>query len=440
MIIFIYDYLNKRTKDFVDKRFYKERYNYRQSLLDISKEIQSTKDIISTLKKLSDLIENKIGAESFVIWLKDEKYYKLLDDIHSPNQVYNKNKIDKITGEIIYKCIEIKNAPVIFNEIELANMNLADEEINTLNSKKIMLAIPLRLKNSIIGCFIAGDKKSGRTYSTEDIDLLTTISSHVTIALENLKLQLEEIEKQKILEELEIAEDIQKSLLPSDDLAVNNLEISGVSIPAKSVGGDFFDYIHLSNNKLLVVVADVSGKGIPAALYMAKFQAVVQFASNIIENPGDILTELNNQIYSRLDRNYFITMCIAIFDFDKNVVSIYRAGHPPAIVITDEGINIVKTKGIGLGLEQDKIFKVNLEPSEFILNKNNIILLYSDGLTEAFNNKLDSYGIERAIDLLKQEKSNNSKTILNNLIIDVNNFRNGAEQNDDITCVVIKIN
>ena len=319
-------------------------------------------------------------------------------------------------------------------------MNLSGEEIGLINSKRIILAIPLRLKTKIIGAFILGNKKSGRPYSTEDIDLLATISSQVTLALENLKLQLEEIEKQKILEELEIAEDIQKSLLPTNNLIINNIEISGVSIPAKSVGGDFFDYIKLPDNRLLVVVADVSGKGIPAALYMAKFQAVVQFASNIIKNPGDILSELNSQIYSQLDRSYFITMCIAIINFEKNIVTIYRAGHPPAIVLSDKGTGIIKTKGIGLGLEQDDIFQSNLEPSEFILKKNNIILLYSDGLTEAFDNKLDSYGVERTIEILNKEKINDAKTILHNLITDVNRFRNGAEQNDDITCVVIKIN
>lgn len=436
LFTFTFDYVNKKAKEFVDKQFYRERYNYRKSLLTFSLDLSFINNINELLDKICDSVKTTMEIKEINLWLNDKYYYELLD-----NDTICKNykDYDNFVDTAIHKLFLKKKLPVQLNEANLYEYNLTVEERKTILANHITLSIPIILKNKLIGALNFGPKPSGKAYSDEDIDLLKTFAIQSAICFENSRLKIEEINKQKIEEELKIAKNIQTGLLPKKDFQMNRLDISGFSEPAKIIGGDFYDFIKLSGNKLILVIGDVSGKGIPAALYMSKVQAMIQFATQMFENPRDILIEVNKQIYEQIDRKSFITMVIALFDMENMTVKISRAGHNPVLFSNNEQIDVLKNYGLGLGLEKGKFFDPNLEETTIKINPGNMFLFYSDGLNEAMNSQRNEFGLSNVIKVLSENKIKSSGEIQKHLLESVSEFRGEAEQNDDITFVVVKV-
>jgi serine phosphatase RsbU (regulator of sigma subunit) len=436
LFTFTFDFVNKKAKEFVDKQFYRERYNYRKSLLTFSRELSFINNINELLEKICDSVKTTMDIKEINLWLNEKYYYELLD---SDTLCKNYKEYSQFVDTAMYKLFLKKKLPVQLNEANLYEFNLTAEERKTIKENNIALSIPILLKNKLIGSLNFGPKPSGKAYSDEDIDLLKSFALQSAICFENSKLKIEEINKQKIEEELKIAKSIQVGLLPKEDFQMNRLDISGFSEPAKIIGGDFYDFIKLSENKLILVIGDVSGKGIPAALYMSKVQAMIQFATQMFENPRDILIEVNRQIYEQIDRKSFITMVIALFDLDNMTVKISRAGHNPVLFSNNGNIDVLKNYGLGLGLEKGTYFEPNLEETIIKINPGNLLLFYSDGLNEAMNSTRKEFGLDNVIKVLSENKSNSSREIQNNLLTSVSEFRGEAEQNDDITFVVVKV-
>jgi phosphoserine phosphatase RsbU/P len=436
LFTFTFDFVNKKAKEFVDKQFYRERYNYRKSLLSFSRDLSFINNINELLEKICDSVKTTMEIKEINLWLNDKYYYELLDnDTLCKNYKDYSNFADSAMCKLFLK----KKLPVQLNEANLYEYNLTVEERKTVLENHITLSIPILLKNKLIGSLNFGPKPSGKAYSDEDIDLLKTFALQSAICFENSRLKIEEINKQKIEEELKIAKSIQIGLLPNEDFQMNHLDISGFSEPAKIIGGDFYDFIKLSENKLILVIGDVSGKGIPAALYMSKVQAMIQFATQMFENPREILIEVNRQIYEQIDRKSFITMVIALFDLEKMTVKISRAGHNPVLFSNNGNIDVLKNYGLGLGLEKGTYFEPNLEETLIKINPGNMLLFYSDGLNEAMNSTRKEFGLDNVIKILSENKSKSSKEIQNHLLNSVSAFRGEAEQNDDITFVVVKV-
>ncbi|MBI5401887.1 MAG: SpoIIE family protein phosphatase [Ignavibacteriae bacterium] len=433
---FTFDYVNKRAKEFVDRLFYRERYNYRKSLLSFSRELSFISNINELLEKICDSVSTTMGIKVINLWLNDKTYYLMLDN---NSLCKNFKDMENFADTALNKLFRKNRLPVQLNESNLFEYNFSEEERKLIKENNISLSIPILLKNKLIGALNFGPKPSGKAYSDEDIDLLKAFAIQSAISFENSKLKLEEINKEKIEEELKIAKGIQTGLLPKDDFNIEKLDIAGYSEPAKIIGGDFYDLIKLSETKLLLVIGDVSGKGIPAALYMSKVQAMIQFASQMFENPRDILIEVNKQIFEQIDRKSFITMVIALFDLENNFVKISRAGHNPVLFSKNGQIDILKNTGLGLGMEKGKFFEPNLEVTEIKFNPDNLFLFYSDGLNEAMDIHRNEFGLDNVIKIISENKTKPSKEIQTSLLDAVGNFRGEAEQNDDITFVVVKV-
>lgn len=436
LFTFTFDFVNKRAKEFVDRLFYRERYNYRKSLLTFARDLSFINNINELLEKICESVKTTMGISVINLWLNEKYYYEMLD---SNSLCSNFRDMETFADNVMRKLFDKNKIPVQLNETSLYEYNLTVDEKNLIKDKNISLSIPIVLKNKLIGALNFGPKPSGKAYSDEDIDLLKTFAVQSAVCFENSKLKIEEINKQKIEEELKIAKGIQTGLLPKDDFNIEKLDIAGYSEPAKIIGGDFYDLIKLGDTKLLLVIGDVSGKGIPAALYMSKVQAMIQFASQMFENPRDILIEVNKQIFEQIDRKSFITMVIALFDLEKNSVKISRAGHNPVLFSKNGQIDILKNTGLGLGMEKGKFFEPNLEVTEIKFNPDNLFLFYSDGLNEAMDIHRNEFGLDNVIKIISENKTKPSKEIQTSLLNAVGNFRGEAEQNDDITFVVVKV-
>lgn len=424
---FSFDFVNKQAKSFVDKQFFRENYNYRKSLLEFSKELSYISDIDDLVSKIRAFLNETVGIEYFNLRVLNSKYMKALglsQDID----------LDKLLMKISK---HNSGESVVINAANINELGITDTEKPLLSG--INLIIPINHKNELIGVLTFGCKRSGKAFSEEDIDLLKSFASQSAVSLENTRLNVEQINNQKYEEEVNIAKRIQNSLLPKEESAHSRLIISGYSEPARDIGGDFYDIINISDDKVLVAIADVSDKGIPAALYMSQVQAVLQFASKIFTSPKEMLSEINKQIYSQFSRNSFVTILLALFDLSLNKVQVARAGHTPLIRLRGSMVENIYTKGIGIGLDKDNIFNTNIEELTLDILPNDLYMLYSDGVSESMNAQKDLYGSARIEQLILQNQNASPDTIKSTLLASLRTFSQNTEMHDDITFVILKI-
>lgn len=438
IITLTFDYVNTKAREFVDRQFYKERYNYRKSLLSFSQELPYLNNANDMLIKLSNSVHESMGIKEFNVLIFNTRYEKLINKDYGKKFTSNSDVESSIYSDTFEKLFKEKRSPQILSEANLSELNISDEQKTAIRQAKTVLAIPIFFKGEVIGSLNFGEKPSGKAYSDEDIDLLKTLASQSAIAFENARLQAEEINKQRIEKELIVARDIQNSLLPKEKLVDERIELSWLNKPAKYIGGDFYDVIKVDDDKYLVVVADVSGKGIPAALYMSKVQAMIQLAAKVFKTPREILIEVNKQVFGKFEKNSFVTVIAALFDFKENKVKIARAGHNPALYSQNGTIEILKNKGIGLGVGDQQLFEKHLDEQELIFTPNNLFVLYSDGLTEAMNSTREEFGISRLLDTLKIVRYDSSDKIVDSILDSVQGFTKDAAQHDDITLVIVK--
>ncbi|MFA5012858.1 MAG: SpoIIE family protein phosphatase [Ignavibacteria bacterium] len=426
LVIFSFSYITKLIKSFVDKRFYKTRYNYRKSLLNFSNELPYLNNMDEVAVKLKNTLSETMGVKK-VEFLEIKGKYCVSD-----------NPEDKLINDLCFYLFENDKNPKLLFDINMAENSIPHEYAEYIKKENIVLALPVLVKDELIASINLGEKPEGSPYTDEDIDLLKTICSNISVVYENSRLRLEEIRKNKIEEELKVAKNIQEGLLPDRDYKCEHLEISCASSPARIIGGDFFDIICLDKDNILIVIADVSGKGLPAALYMAKVQALIRFAAKIFKTPREIIIEVNKQIFGKFERNAFVTVSLGMFNIKERKLKYVRAGHNPAIFARNGSVELLNTRGIGLGLDKDHLFSKHLDEHELKLESNSIVLFYTDGLNEAMNRNKEEFGMERLINLIRQNKHLSPSDINRKLESNVKSFVKDAEQHDDITFVVVK--
>ncbi|MDP4115979.1 MAG: SpoIIE family protein phosphatase [Bacteroidota bacterium] len=298
------------------------------------------------------------------------------------------------------------------------------------------LIVPMQIQGKTKGLMLLGGRMSDLEYTESDVEYIYSAGSIAIISLENRRLFKEEIEKQKMEEELEIARDIQKNLLPHQIPEFRNIEVAATNISSKQVGGDFYDIIPLSDHSFCAAIADVSGKGVPAALLMANLQAFLK----IICKHGMQLVEatalINDLITENTMDGKFITYFWGIFDDNNRTFQYVNAGHNPPLLIRDGKITYLKKGGIILGVM--KTFTPYL--SETIqLEKDDVIVLFTDGITEAKNINDDEFSDEKLETLALNLSGFSPDRILEYIKESVQEFSVGTHQSDDITLMVLKL-
>lgn len=388
------------------------------------------------LDSMADRISGTMHVEKIAIVLCDEKEgcYSLARNIPPQYSEFAQQK----NGLIGLLQETKKPISLALLDVEPDSVPLIQSDRDKIVRSGVVLSVPMFIQDRLVGTINVGPKMSGKIYSQEDIDLLSTVASQAAIAIENARLHRSEIEKQKIEEQLEIARKIQQSLLPKASPELERIDIAGISIPALSVGGDYFDYIRLGPKKLLVVVADVSGKGMSAALYMSKIQGMIQLASHMYQTPREMLIHVNRRLYDGIERKSFITMVLALFDLENNTLQVCRAGHNRAIISTNNNLEHLNSRGIGLGLERGPIFEENLEEVHQELHPDSIFFFYSDGLSEAMNEQQQQFGEDAICDFIRTNKTLRASELQRSLVDAVRHFQGSADQHDDITFVAVK--
>jgi sigma-B regulation protein RsbU (phosphoserine phosphatase) len=248
-------------------------------------------------------------------------------------------------------------------------------------------------------------------------------------------------ERERIVKEIEAARHIQQSFLPDRIPDIKGLDIGSVCLPAYEVGGDYYDLFKIDDNKLAIVIGDVSGKGIKAAFYMTLVKGIIKAQSLMYSSPAEILSKANKIFFELVEKGNFISLIYGIFDLENKFLIYGNAGHNHIIIkeISKGGIRFDKTEGIALGLSEDPIFTNNIKEQVINFRPGDTFVFYTDGVVEAMNKDRMEYGNERFLDLINEISINSASEIVTIITQRVKKFIGKADQHDDLTLLVVKI-
>jgi len=295
---------------------------------------------------------------------------------------------------------------------------------------------PMIVQGEIKGFLLVGRRMSGESFNHENISFIESLGNIAISALENERLFREELEMKKLESELEVALEIQQGFLPKEFPYFENLDIFGISVPSRHVAGDYFDFIVMPNNRIIIVIADVSGKGVAASLIMANVQAALRVVAELEIPLINIVEKLNKIVYDNTSPDKFVTFFIGILDMNKDSMSYINAGHnPPLIFNQNQEIVQLDVGGLPLGIFCNEY---EYEIGFYKLRKNDLMVYYTDGITEAQNIRRKEYGEKRLISVIEKSLNKSSEDLVKEVIEDVKDFSQGFYQYDDITLSAVK--
>lgn len=249
------------------------------------------------------------------------------------------------------------------------------------------------------------------------------------------------VERERLKAEFEVARRAQQQMLPDKPPSAPGLDISAHCRPAREVGGDLYDFLDLPDGRLGIVVADVSGKGVPASLYMTLTKGLLASVSETTSDPGAILHEVNRHLYIACRKKMFVTLLLAVFDPHRRTLTYARAGHNPPVLRRNRAgeTTLLKAPGIGLGLNGGDLFKRTMKVESASLEAQDLLILYSDGITEAMNEQREEYGEERLMELAARLDSISAEGVKDAVLNDVGAFLGRVPPQDDQTIVVVRV-
>jgi sigma-B regulation protein RsbU (phosphoserine phosphatase) len=389
------------------------------TLFDLGKEFNELFDRERIVKLFTLSLMGQIGTSQFAICIKEHNEMKLVS-----------SRLKQSLDPAIIKIIcNIKSPTMIPTRTIPKNIS------SQLLECGVKLLVPMILHDEVKGIIVLGKKMSGTEYTESDLEFLFSIGNLVVISLENSHLFAEAIEKQKMEDELIIAREIQKGLLPGKLPDIPRYDIAAVNISSKQVGGDYYDVIKLNNEKFIIAIADVSGKGTPASLLMANLQAMIRALVPIGLSLPELTKRVNDLIYESTGNDRFITFFWGALDTNSNTLNYVNAGHNPPILLRRDGkIERLEIGGLLIGVMKTV---VPYKEGNIQLNTGDTLVLFTDGVSEAMDSQGVEYGEDKLFSVIKSNQNENACIILNRIVESVQEY-SGAYQSDDITMVVVK--
>ncbi len=402
-------------------------------LNDIAIAISSTQ----SLEKIVDLIVHKcvkhLRVEQGAVMLLNEK------DINKPFHTMIR-KQDSVMSSLPYRLDAqltgwmLKNkSPLLVNNLTTDDrFKLSPDEKVTIRS---LLGVPLMLKGRMTGIINVFNKHDDSGFTQNDQRLLSIIAAQSAQIIENARLYLEEQALQHIQEEMRVAKNIQENLLPKEVPVSELYQFAGKSIPAKEVGGDYYDFIPLKDGRIAFCLGDIAGKGIPASLLMANLQASLRGQAYMGNECKNSVAFANTILYHSTDPTRYATLFYAILNKDDHKLIYCNAGHnSPYLFSPGKEPKRLSEGGIVVGIIPEYIYEE--ETTE--LGTDDVFILYSDGVTEAMNFSEQEFGEERLENSIRKNLHLPAEEIIREIFKDVETFTKGAPQSDDITMVIVK--
>ncbi len=391
------------------------------TLFDLSKEFSSILEISQVSKLLGYSIIGQLLVSKYAVVIINETGFEVLDSKFPKDILENAlSNLDFLTLNSYINCDETE-----------------DKNCKKLHEIGIKLIVPMQIKQNTKGLILLGKRILGGGFSKSDIEFVSSLGSLAIISIENSLLFEEALEKQRLEKDLELAKKIQQNLLPGKLPKMKNFEIAAYNQAARQVGGDYYDAIRLDDKRVLISIGDVSGKGAQAALLMANLQAFQKSISKLNNDLVDASNLLNDLVSENTTDGRFITFFWGILNDETKHFESVNMGHNPPLLIRDGKIYKLKLGGMLLGVMQTLTPYKN-EVHE--LQKDDILIMFTDGITEAMNEQNEEYSDERLEKLSSGLKVASADEVLKIILDDVKKFTSNTEQSDDITLLVVKVN
>ncbi|MBI4886107.1 MAG: PP2C family protein-serine/threonine phosphatase, partial [Acidobacteria bacterium] len=292
-----------------------------------------------------------------------------------------------------------------------------------------------RGEEKVIGVLYLDSRERGALHSHAARTALETLSTEAAMAIENARLYREALERAKLDQELKVAAAIQQALLPASSRSGAFFTTAGSSVPCRSVGGDFFDYVDVAEGHFGFILGDVAGKGAPAALLAAAVIGMFGAEASYQSRCAPVVTKLNQGLFRRGIEGRFLTAFYGIIGPDGSLL-FSNAGHNPPLLVSGAGVRRLETGGLVLGLFEHAAF----EEEALALTPGDVIVAFSDGVSEALNEAGEEYTDDRLVAAVAANRGRPPQQLLDALLADVRDFCGHATQNDDVTMVVVQYN
>lgn len=304
-----------------------------------------------------------------------------------------------------------------------------------LDQSGIAIALPIQQQGAVHGVLCLGAKLSGLPYDRKDIEFLYALGSLAVTAIQNVELIEERITKQQLEEELRMARTIQRRLLPTQIPELAGIEISTLALSSREVGGDYYDVAPLNKNRTLFMIADVTGKGVPAALLMSSIHACTHIMLPMNLTLQEAIEHTNRMLYENTDPDKFITAFATIYYPDRSLAFVNAGHEPPLLIRVDGRVEYLTDGGPLLGT----IPNASYEASYITLSPGDLIIMYTDGVTEAMGKAMDEYTEKRLLDLVLANQNCSANALTELIQSDIQEFTGPVQMlSDDRTLIVIK--
>ncbi len=403
------------------------------TLIDVNSLISSSLNLDQILENVMTISKQVMNADASSLMLIDEKTNELVYQV-ALGSVGEKLKQEfrLKMGQGIAGSVAQDGAPLLIEDVYTHPRFFRGHDEATGYRTRSMIAVPLKIGNRITGVAQVINRLDGSAFDTDDLELFVALCSMAAIAIENAKMHTSLMERQRLVKDMEFARTVQESFLPQQAPELVNYRFSSHYTPAQEVGGDFYDFFRLDMNRTGIVVGDVSGKGIPAALYMAKLGSDLRTLAFTEKGPAGAFSRLNDLLVERSRRGMFATVLYLELDSQNGNMVLSNAGHLPPLIRRTDG-TVEKLAGAGgspLGILKGMQF--GQETRE--LRAGETAILYTDGIIEAMNAGGEQYGYDRLEDLVRRNPAD-PDALKSAIIADLNRFTGLSRQHDDMTLV-----
>ncbi len=417
-------------------RLFQETRVYARHLRElnvITREITSSLDVETVLERILYYASDLLGAVAGTLFLVQGPERDLVFRVVKGNKKTLTNlRLPAGTG-IVGEVANTGRAQIV-NRVDANGQWFTEVDASTGFKTQSIVAVPLLKHDMSIGVLELVNKQDGSNFQEQDVKLLETLAGQAVVALENARLHQAELVKQRMEQELQLGFEMQSGLIPAGVPTLDGWEFAAWWQPAREVSGDFYDFIPLAE-QLGVVIADVADKGVQAALFMALTRSIVRASMTALHEPAESLRRANRLITADATDGMFVTLCYAQFDVDGRVTYV-NAGHNPPLLYraeVDELVELTRT-GVLMGLETDE----PLEQKTTSTAPGDILVLYTDGVTEAMNAAQELFGEARLAEALHTHRHASPQDIRDGIMSALDDFIEGAAQSDDIALVIAK--
>ena len=440
-VVLVFNPLRNSVQDLVDRVFFRKEYDYGGILDKVSRAMTSLLELQQVVKRLTQtFIEDMfINTSSVMLFSAAGGGYQvyLADGERKQDVETMLFKRDEPLMQVIEK---EKRELTKYDMLEDPRYkNVGEACAANFEALHASLMVPLVYQDQVIGILNLGEKKSGKAYKREDIELLRTLAHQGAVAIENARLFQENLEKQRMEEELNIARDLQMSMLPAGCPEIAGFGIAASSASAREVGGDFYDFIDMGKDRFGLIVGDVTGKSVSGALVMSSSRSVFRMLSEAELGVADIMNKANKRIKKDIKSGMFVALLYAVLDGNSHVLSLCSAGQTQPIHFSARAgkAKLLETEGdnFPLGI----LDEANYGETQVQLERGDSVVFYTDGIVEAMNEKKEIFGFERVLEVVLAAGSVPAEALLKEILNRINEFVGSAAQHDDLTAIVISV-